>query len=100
MKNNIYTVDYKKHFSKDGTVYTQTITRSKELADRFNAYRERELDEIKKHFLYTNDDLKALAYLEELNTSAPTFATLTTLEHFKNFYIKNIYTPPKKDRQY
>ena len=95
MKN--LTINYKKEWGNDGTVYTQTITISKEIAKKFNKYIEGIKKEISKKFVYSNQDMKILYYLENLE-EGKNFTTLTELNYFKGFYIKNIYIPPKKDK--
>lgn len=45
----VYTIDYKKHYWPDGTVYRQTIKIDKELMDRYNAELDGKYDRIIKH---------------------------------------------------
>lgn len=95
MKN--LTINYQKEWGNDGTVYSQTITTTKEIAKKFNEYIKGIKQEIAKKFVYSNEDMKILYYLEDLK-EGKNFTTLTELNYFKGFYIKNIYQPPKKDR--
>jgi len=95
MKN--LTINYQKEWGNDGTVYTQTITTSKEIIKKFNEYIRKLKEETHKKFIYNNEDMKILYYLEELK-EGKNFIGLTQLGYFKGFYIKNIYNPPKRDK--
>lgn len=97
MKN--LTIDYKKHWGNDGTVYTQTITTTKEIIKRFNTYVEELQDKTHKHFAYTNEDIAILDKLELLLKNI-NYTNLTTLNYFKTFYIKEIYKPAKRDKDF
>lgn len=94
MKN--LTIDYKKEFGADGTVYTQTITTTKEIIKKFNAYIEEIQEKAKNKFVLSNEDMKNL-YCLDLLLNDKNYINLTTLDHFKTFYIKEIYKPAKRD---
>lgn len=92
-------VNYQKEFGEDGTVYTQTITTTKEIIRKFNAYVEELQEQAREHFVLSNDDMKTLYYLDLL-LKDKNFVNLTTLNHFKTFYIKEIYKPAKRDKDF
>lgn len=83
MKN---TVNYRKQFSKDGTVYNQTIKIDFELAWEFNSYIRKIKKEVEKKSILNSTDIKILYYLEYISYFTPNFTTLTTLDHFIKFY--------------
>lgn len=83
MKN---TVNYRKQFSKDGTVYNQTIKIDFDLAWGFNEYIRKIKKEVGKKSILNSTDLKILDYLEYISYFTPNFATLTTLDYFIKFY--------------
>ena len=97
-------INYRKNFDNTGTVYNQTITINKELAEKFNKY----ISDIKNRINYKktwdNEDLKISCYLTmlEINTLFETlnYINLTTLNYFIKFYLKTIYNPPKKDKDF
>ena len=91
-------VNYRKNWGNDGTVYTQTIKTTKEIAKKFNEYIKELKEETAKNFILHDKDMKTLYYLEELKDGA-NYIGLTTLDYFKTFYIKNIYASkaPKRD---
>lgn len=95
MKN--LTIDYKKEFGNDGTVYTQTIKIPFNIAFEFNLYVNELKEKTEKKSFYTSEDLKILDYLMHINFYNKTFINLTTLDYFKTFYIKKIYKPAKRD---
>lgn len=92
-------INYLKEWGNDGTVYNQTITIDMETAKKFNEFiRKLKLVACKK-FIYSNEDMKILYYLEELK-EGKNFTGLTELDYFMKFYLKEIYEPPKRDRDY
>lgn len=93
-------VNYFKKIGNDGTVYTQTIKVPFEIAFKFNQYVDDLQTKINKKNIYTSEDLKILDYLIHINFYNITFINLTTLEYFKKFYLKFIYNPPKKDKNF
>ena len=95
MKNLI--INYQKEIGKDGAIYTQTIKTSREIAEKFNKYVEKLEEETTKKFVCNNNDMKILYYLKMLQ-QGKNYINLTTLDYFKGFYIKEIYEPPKKDK--
>lgn len=90
-------ISYQKESGNDGTIYNQTIKTNKKIMDLFNKYIKELKEKTIKKFVLSNEDMKILYYLEELQ-EGKNFTTLTTLDYFKGFYIKNIYQPPKKDK--
>ena len=96
-------VSYRKNWSKDGTFYNQTITIDKKTAALFNDYVERALqrdkEEIQKNHIITNEQSMREYYLKRLAIGA-NYTYLTTLDHFISFYLKAIYEPPKKDKDF
>lgn len=91
-------VNYFKKYDRNGTSYNQTVTIPFDMAWGFNKYIDNLKEETKDKFFYTNEDLKILDYLEKLNFYNPTFATLTTIKYFIEFYKKNYINGPKKDK--
>lgn len=91
-------VNYRKNWGNDGTVYTQTIKITKEIAKKFNEYIKELKEETAKNFILHDKDMEILYYLEELKDGT-NYIGLTTLDYFKTFYIKNIYVSktPKRD---
>lgn len=94
------TIDYKKHFANDGAVYTQTIKIPFNIAFEFNLYVNELKEKTEKKSFYTSEDLKILDYLMHINFYNKTFINLTTLDYFKTFYIKKIYKPAKRDKDF
>lgn len=94
-------INYFKKWGNDGTVYTQTIKTTKEIAKKFNEYVKELKEEATKKFILHDEDMKILYYLEELKDGV-NYTRLTTLNYFKTFYIKNVYAPkaPKRDLDY
>lgn len=99
MKNKKIIVNYQKEWGNDGTVYSQTITIKKEIAKKFNNYIKQLKEEAHKKFILSNEDMKTLYYLEEVK-EGKNYTHLTTLNYFTSFYLKHIYTPPKKDKNF
>lgn len=92
-------VNYLKEWGKDGTVYNQTITIEKESIKGFNEMARAKKEEIAKKYIISGEEMKLLSYLEELH-EGKNYTTLTTLDFFMKFYLKYIYEPPKKDKNY
>lgn len=91
-------VNYIKKYSKNGTVYNQTLTINFDMAWNFNKYVNELKEKISDHFYYTNEDLKILDYLETINFYNPTFTNLTTLDYFIEFYKENYINGPQKNK--
>lgn len=91
------TINYKKQWGNDGTVYTQTIKTNKNIIKLFNKYVKELKEETCKKFMLNNSDMKILYNLEEL-TLNKNYINLTTLDYFKTFYVRKIYIPPKRDK--
>lgn len=91
-------VNYLKKHDRQGTSYNQTVTIPFDMAFAFNKYIDDLKEETQEKFLYTNEDLKILDYLEKINFYNPTFTTLTTIKYFIEFYKKNYINTPKKDK--
>lgn len=96
-------VSYRKNWSKDGTFYNQTITIDKKTAALFNSYVEKILnkdkEEIQKNHIITNEQSMREYYLKRLAIGV-NYTYLTTLDYFMSFYLKTIYEPPKKDKNF
>ena len=92
-------INYQKKWGNDGTVYTQTIKINKDMANKFNKY----ITEIKKtlvgKFIYSNQDMKIMYYLETLENKI-NYTHLTTLEYFITFYLENYIYGAKKDKNF
>lgn len=89
-------INYRKNFDTDGFVYNQTITINSEIRKKFNKYIYNLKQKTTKKIILNTDDMKILYNLDFLKNNI-NYTTLTTLKHFKDFYLKEIYTPPKKD---
>ena len=97
-ENKNITINYKKEFANDGTVYNQTITISNEIMKMFIKFiYEKKKNISSKSFLY-DEDLKILNV--HIISNVPNYLTLTGLDLFMKFYLKYIYEPPKKDKTY
>ena len=83
-------INYFKKYGTDGTVYNQTIKIDSKIAENFNEYIKNLKESTTKKFILSNEDMKILYYLEELKNQK-NYATLTTINYFKKFYLKNIY---------
>lgn len=92
-------VSYLKEWSNDGTFYNQTITIEKEFIGKFNEIVKAKKEEISKKIIHSNEDMKVLCYLQELKVGK-NYTHLTTLDYFMKFYLKYIYEPPKRDKDY
>jgi hypothetical protein len=92
-------VNYQKKWGNDGTVFTQTIKIDKDMAEKFNKYVVEIKDEVVKKFIYSNEDMKILSYLEPLLDNI-NYTSLTTLNHFRNFYLKNYIHGAKRDKNF
>ena len=97
MKN--LTINYRKEWGNDGTVYDQTITTNIKITKQFNKYVDELKKEASKKFIYNNTDMKILYYLEPLRIGK-NYTNLTTLDYFKTFYVQKIYikNAPKRDK--
>lgn len=102
MKNKKMIVSYRKRWGTDGTCYRQTIKINDELKEKYNLYLMGLKTAIDKEFYkrhcYSENDLKikSLEYLQD----GVNYTNLIHLDLFINFYIKEIYTPPKKDKDF
>lgn len=92
-------VNYLKEWGEDGTVYSQTITIEKKYIEKFNELVRAKREEISKKFIISGEEMKILSYLQELQ-EGKNYTYLTTLDFFMKFYLKYIYEPPKKDKNY
>lgn len=92
-------INYFKEWNNDGTVYTQTITIEKKYIEKFNELVRAKREEISKKFIISGEEMKILSYLEELQ-EGKNYTHLTTLDFFMKFYLKYIYEPPKKDKDF
>lgn len=97
MKN--LTINYKKEYGDDGTVYSQTIKTNKKIIELFNNYIRELKEKTCKKFILNEGDVKILYCLEEL-TRNKNYVNLTTLDFFMTFYIQKIYIPPERDEDY
>lgn len=81
----IYTIDYKKHWGKDGTVYNQTVKIDAELMQKFNDDLQLKYDRInwaKSNGKTLNDtDAKIAMYTDKLQKGV-NFLHLTGLYYF------------------
>lgn len=88
----IHTIDYKKHFWSDGTVYRQFIKIDKELANAYNKElynKSVEINEkIEKEKTLNNEEMKFLCYTIELHDGI-NYTTQTGLYYFWNAILKN-----------
>ena len=95
-------VSYRKRWGIDGTCYRQTIKINKTVKKLFNYYLQNEKKQAennyKKNHCYSSEDMKikSLEYLKD----GINYTNLIHLQLFINFYLKALYTPPKKDRDY
>lgn len=97
-------VNYCKRWNPEtGTCYTQTIKIDNTTKMMFNHYltnakKQAEKNFIKNKHCYSENDLKikSLNYL----SSGVNYTNLIHLQLFIEFYLKALYTPPKKDRDY
>ena len=96
-------VSYRKNWSKDGTFYNQTITIDKKTAVLFNNFMfkilNKDREEIQKNHIITGEQIMRECYLKRLASGA-NYTHLTTLNYFMSFYLKTIYEPPKKDKDF
>lgn len=90
-------VNYIKKHDRNGTSYNQTVKIPFNMAFEFNKYVESLKTKIADQFYCSNEDLKILDYLEKINFYNPTFTTLTTIDHFIEFYKNNYINGPQKD---
>lgn len=97
-------INYRKTWGNNGTVYNQTITINKDIAEKFNRYVLDIKNQINNKKSWNDKDLKIFCYLKmlEINTLFETlnYINLTTLDYFIKFYLKTIYEPPKRDKTF
>jgi hypothetical protein len=83
----IYSIDYKRHWGADGTVYTQTVKIDKELQKLYNSVLQKEYRRIHKReaeeFMVSNLDANILAYTKKL-TKGVNYLHSTGLAIFRN----------------
>ena len=95
----IHTIDYKKHWGKDGTVYNQTVKIDAELMQKFNDDLQLKYDHIneKKENGQTLDnwDLELLTYTQKLEKGV-NFIKLTELYYFCRFCQGYAIESPRK----
>ena len=79
-------VDYKKHYSKSGTVYTQTISIDSFYVAYFNRY-------LRTIYipLHKREDPNVNLYLQYLSKDEINYLTLTTLKVFKEWLDYNFH---------
>lgn len=92
-------VNYQKKWGNDGTVYTQTIKIDKDMAEKFNKYVIKIKETLVGKFIYSNEDMKIMSYLETLENKI-NYTHLTTLQHFIEFYLKNYIHGAKRDKDF
>ena len=97
-------VSYIKNYGNDGTIYNQMITINKEIAEEFNKYILNIKNQINYKKIWSNEDLRISSYAKMLDihlyTPTINYINLTTLDQFMKFYLKTIYEPPKRDKNY
>ena len=102
MKKQKMIVNYLQSWGPSGTHYTQQIKIDVNTMKLFNKYIEMLKKEVEKDFLqnrvYTDENLN-IKYLEPLKIGV-NYTNLIHLRYFQSFYLHNIYTPPKKDKNY
>lgn len=84
----IHTIDYKKHFWNDWTVYRQLIKIDQELMEKYNETLQKEYDRLKNQNTYSYEDLKIEAYTKKLEKWI-NYLHLTWLYYFWNTVIDN-----------
>ena len=92
-------INYQKKWGYDGTVYTQTIKIDKDMAEKFNKYVTKIKETLVDKFIYSNEDMKIMSYLEPLLNDV-NYTTLTTLNYFKTFYLENYIHGAKRDKDF
>lgn len=92
-------INYQKKWGNDGTVYTQTIKIDKDMAEKFNKYIMEIKETLVGKFIYSNEDMKIMSCLETLENKM-NYTTLTTLNYFKTFYLKNYIHGAKRDKDF
>lgn len=98
MKNKKMIVNYCQCWGESGTHYTQQIKIDTKTMEKFNNYIKELKEESNKKFIYSDYDLKILN-LKPLEKGV-NFTNLIHLELFTQFYIKKLYIPPKKDKDF
>lgn len=101
MKNKNIIINYCQAWNPEtGTHYTQQIKIDINTMVAFNNYIREKQKEIerafKKRHTYTNEDMK-IKSITPLKTGV-NYTNLIYLDMFISFYIKTLYTPPKKDK--
>ena len=96
-------INYQKRWNPEtGTCYTQTIKINNNIKEKYNKYLLDIKTDIDKKFFknhcYSENDLKikGINYLD----NGINFTNLIHLQTFIEFYLKIIYTPPKKDKNF
>jgi len=84
----IYTIDYKKHFWNDWTVYRQTIKIDNELKEKYNNTLQKEYDRLENQNTFSYDDMKIKSYTKKLEKWI-NFLHLTWLYYFRNTILEN-----------
>ena len=84
----IYTIDYKKHFWNDWTVYRQTIKIDNELKEKYNDTLQKEYDRLENQNTFSYDDMKIKSYTKKLEKWI-NFLHLTWLYYFWNTILEN-----------
>ena len=92
-------INYQKKWGNDGTVYRQTIKIDKDMAGKFNEYVMKIKETLIGKFIYSNEDMKIMSYLEPLENNI-NYTHLTTLEYFIRFYLKNYINGAKRDKDF
>ena len=92
------TINYKKEFNiYNEKEYNQTIIVSNEIKEKYNEYI-KELKEIHKE--WADLDGTILHHYVKFLRDGKNYLTFFDLDYFKKFYLKKIYTPPKKDKNF
>ena len=84
----IHTIDYKKHFWNDWTVYRQTIKIDNELKEKYNNTLQKEYDRLENQNIFSYDDMKIKSYTKKLEKWI-NFLHLTWLYYFRNTILEN-----------
>ena len=92
-------VSYLEEWTDDGIIYNQTITIEKKYIEKFNEIVKAKKEEILKKIIHSYEDMKVYCCLQELKVGK-NYTNPTTLDYFMKFYLKYIYEPPKKDKNF
>ena len=84
----IHTIDYKKHFWNDWTVYRQTIKIDNEFKEKYNNTLQKEYDRLENQNIFSYDDMKIKSYTKKLEKWI-NFLHLTWLYYFRNTILEN-----------